>query len=196
MKTITALMLDYKGYSDQELFALLKEGDQSAYTEIFRRYAPLMVSHAYRLLGDRDEANDVVQDVFMALWQRHGSLGLLASLSSYLYTSIRNRVFSKMSHEKVVGRYADSIMEHMGKAFTLSDDQFMARELQKLIDEEIAALPEKMREVFLLYRREELSYSEISERLGISDKTAKQQVYNATKILRSKLQVFLALFLV
>jgi RNA polymerase sigma-70 factor (ECF subfamily) len=187
-------MLEYKGYSDQELFALLKEGDQSAYTEIFRRYAPLMVSHAYRLLGDRDEANDVVQDVFLALWQRHASLELITSLSSYLYTAIRNRVFTRMSHEKVVSRYADSIVEHMGKAFTLSDDDFMARELQKLIDEEIAVLPEKMREVFLMYRKEELSYAEISERLGISDKTAKQQVYNATKILRSKLQVFLSVF--
>ncbi len=99
-------MLEYKGYSDQELFAFLKEGDQSAYTEIFRRYAPLMVSHAYRLLGDRDEANDVVQDVFLALWQRHSSLELITSLSSYLYTAIRNRVFTRMSHEKVVARYA------------------------------------------------------------------------------------------
>jgi RNA polymerase sigma-70 factor (ECF subfamily) len=185
-----------KVHSDQELFALLRQGDRSAYTEIFRRYAPLLVSHGYRLLGDRDEANDVVQDVFLVLWQRSSSLVVTTSLSSYLYTAIRNRVFTKMTHEKVVARYADSIMDEMGKAFSVSDDVFMAKEMEKLIADEIADLPERMREVFLLYRKEELTYPEIGERLGISEKTAKQQVYNATKILRSKLQVFLAIFLV
>lgn len=186
-------MSAFQGYNDRELFVLLNQGDRRAYTEIFNRYAPLLISHGYRLLGDRDLAQDVVQDVFMVLWQRKAELELTGSLSSYLYTAIRNRIFTKMTHEKVVARYADSILSHMDSAFTVSDELFMAKELQKLIEDEIAALPDKMRQVFVLYRMEELSYDQIGKRLGISDKTAKQQVYNATKILRSKLRMFLML---
>jgi RNA polymerase sigma-70 factor (ECF subfamily) len=189
-------MPDFHNHSDQDLVALLNGGDQYAYTEIFDRYSALLVAHAYRLLGDRDEANDVVQDVFMILWQKHASLELTTSLSSYLYTSIRNRIFNKMSHNKVVARYADSILEFMEKGYSVSDEVFLAKELEQLIEREIAALPEKMREVFILHKQQELSYKEIGEKMGISDKTAKQQVYNAMKILKTKINSFMMTFLV
>lgn len=189
-------MQPYSDHSDQQLVDLLSSADQLAYTEIFERYAKLLVGHAYRLLGDRDEANDVVQDVFMVLWQNRFSLQLQTSLSAYLYVAVRNRVLNRLSHAKVVSRYADSILDFMDNVHVNSDELFLAKELEKLIESEINALPEKMREVFLLRKQEELSYSEISERMGITDKTAKQQVHNAVKILRTKINSFLFTFLI
>lgn len=189
-------MKRYSELLDMELMVLLSSGDQLAYTEIFERYSRLLVAHAYRLLGDKDEAGDVVQDVFMVLWQNGSSLELKTSLSSYLYVAVRNRVLNRMSHAKVVAKYADSILEFMENVNIASDEVFLAKELEKLIESEIAALPEKMREVFLMRKEQELSYVEISERLGISDKTAKQQVHNAVKILRGKINSFLFTFLV
>ena len=179
---------------DQELVTLLKQGDRAAYSQIFDRYSGLLVSHAYRMLGDRDEANDVVQDIFMALWQKGKELELNVSLSSYLYGSVRNRVLNRMSHDKVVARYVESIMTYMNKGETLVEDLILAKELEKLIEIEIAALPERMREIFILHRKEELSYKEIADKLGITDHTARQQVYNATKILRSKIRLFISVF--
>ncbi|SMC88644.1 RNA polymerase sigma factor [Pedobacter africanus] len=186
-------MAAYSGYTDGELAALIKGGDGRAYTEIFSRYSRLLISHAYRLLGDRDEANDVVQDVMLTLWQKREELEFKTSLSSYLYTAIRNRIFNRLAHLKHVAKYADEIIRFMENGFSLADDVLREKEFVAVIENEINALPEKMRAVFLLHKREELNYKEIAEKLGISDKTAKQQVYNATKILKSKLTALLIL---
>jgi len=186
---------DYNKFTDKELASLIKDDNQLAYTEAFLRYSKLLVAHAYRLLGDQDEANDVVQDVFLILWQNRENLTLNTSLSSYLYTAIRNRVFNRMSHQKVVAKYANSIVNFMEDGHALTDELIRAKELAIIIEQEIAALPPKMREVFLLYKREELSYKEIAVRLDITDKTAKQQVYNAVKNLRLKITSLLSVFL-
>lgn len=180
-------MAVYGKFTDNELASLIKEDDQVAYTEIFLRYSKLLVAHAYRLLGDQDEANDVVQDVFLTLWQKRENFALNTSLSSYLYTAIRNRVFNRMSHQKIVAKYADSIVNFMEVGHAETDEMIRTKELAIIIEQGIATLPPKMREVFLLNKREELSYKEIALKLDITDKTAKQQVYNAIKNLRLKI---------
>jgi len=187
-------MIVYTNLSDQELAALLKTGDQLAYTEIFERYNSVLLRHAFRLLSNDDEAYDVVQDVFLQLWQKRAGLEFKVSLSAYLFTAIKNRIFKLFAHQKVVMRYVDSISAFMVEGYNLVEDEVRQKELAVLIDKEIALLPPKMREVFLLNKKEELSYKEIAERLNITDQTAKQQVYKALKILKPKLDSFLSLF--
>jgi len=186
-------MASYSKFTDNELAVFIKKNDQVAYTEIFLRYSKLLVAHAYRLLGDQDEANDLVQDVFLTLWQNRENLALTNSLSSYLYIATRNRVFNRISHQKIVAKYADSIVSFMEVGQAITDELIRAKELAIIIEQEIAALPPKMREVFLLNKREELSYKEIALKLHITDKTAKQQVYNAVKNLRLKISSFMSL---
>lgn len=178
---------------DTELLALLKGGDQYAYTEIFERYNEVLLRHAYRLLENRGEAGDIVQDVFLVLWQKRESLSI-TSLSAYLYSAVRNRVFDLIAHQKVVARYAESIGSFMESGHTLADDDIREKELAAIIEKEIAALPPKMREVFLLNKQEELSYREIADQLDITDKTAKLQVHNAVKTLKLKIEPFLSIF--
>ncbi|WP_431217566.1 sigma-70 family RNA polymerase sigma factor [Puia sp. P3] len=110
------------------------------------------------------------------------------SLSSYLYTSVRNRVLNRIEHKRVKDAYLFSIQRFMKEGESIIDEQLRVRELTALIEKEIAALPDKMREVFELSRREELSHKEIAEKLNISDKTVKKQVSNAIKILRNRLK--------
>lgn len=188
-------MAAYDKLTDSELTSLIKEDDQSAYTEIFFRYSKVLAAHAYRLLGDQDEACDVVQDVLLSLWQNRENFALSRSLSSYLYTATRNRVFNRMSHQKVVAKYADSIVNFMEAGHAVTDEAIRAKELAVIIEQEIAALPQKMREVFLLNKRDELTYKEIALKLDITDKTAKQQVYNAVKNLRLKINSFMSILL-
>jgi RNA polymerase sigma-70 factor (ECF subfamily) len=178
----------YNKHTDSFLVALLKEDNQRAYTEIFERYSKILVNHAYKLLGDRDQANDVVQDVFLAIWNKRSEIVLTGALSSYLYKATRNRILNHVAHEKVVSNYADSISNFIENDYVLADSSLREKELEAVIAKEIAQLPEKMREVFLLRKVEELSYEEIALQLNITDKTAKQQVYNSLKILRYKLK--------
>lgn len=187
-------MNDYSRYSDQELTALLKAGDQLAYTEIFERYTQVLLRHAFRLLSNDEEAYDVVQDVFFVLWQKRDSIEFKTSLSAYLFTAVKNRIFKLFAHQQVIVRYAESIGSFMVEGYNLVDDIVREKELASLIEKEIELLPLKMREVFLLNKKEELSYREIADRLGITDQTAKQQVYKALKILKPKIDSFLSIF--
>ena len=187
-------MKNYKKTTDYERVILIKYGDEHAYAEVFERYSRLLITHAYRFLGNRDEACDIVQDVMFSLWQKRENLNHQMSLGGYLYTAVRNRIFDAMSHKKVISKYAESMVSYMENAVVHSDDNLREKELMSLLKNEIDRLPEKMREVFILHRTEELSYKDIAERLGISDKTAKQQVYNAVKILKTKIEHYLILF--
>ena len=185
----------YSQYTDLILLNLLKKDDQLAYTEIFERYSRLLVNHAYKILENQDEANDVVQEVFLTIWNKRHELAVTGSLSSYLYKAVKNRVLNHIAHEKVVSRYADSISDFIEQDYVFADSNLREKELEAIIAKEIALLPEKMREVFLLRKVEELSYDEIAIQLNITDKTAKQQVYNSLKILRGKLKSALNVFI-
>lgn len=178
--------------SDYELFLLLQQGDRYAYTEIFKRYSRLLVAHAYRLLGDKEAAHDIVQDIMLALWQKRETLQLHTSLSAYLYTATRNRIFDQISRQQVIDRYTDSIMQFIEKG-GLPDERVIEKELVALIEKEIELLPEKARQAFILRKKQELGYAEIADELGITEAAAKQQVYNAVKALRLKLSHFITL---
>ncbi|MBZ4037662.1 RNA polymerase sigma-70 factor [Flavobacterium sp. 17A] len=184
----------YSKFADHILIDLLKKDDQLAYTEIFERYSRVLVNHAYKILNNRDEANDVVQEVFLSIWNRRMELIITGTLSSYLYKATKNRILNHIAHEKVVSRYVDSISNFIENDYVFADSKLRERELESIIAKEIALLPEKMREVFLLRKVEELSYDEIALQLNITDKTAKQQVYNSLKILRLKLKSTLHIF--
>ncbi len=186
--------MDYSKLKDEELVAMLREGDSYAYTEIFERYNRILLRHAFRLLSNDDEAYDVVQDVFLQLWQKREEITFKSSLSAYMYTAVKNRIFKLFAHQEVVLRYAKSISTFMVEGYSIVEDTLLEKELSDLISKEIDALPPKMREVFLLNKKEELSYKEIADRLSITDQTAKQQVYKAMKILKPKIDRFLSVF--
>jgi len=185
----------YSKYADHILLDLLKEDDQFAYTEIFERYSRLLVNHAYKILGNRDEASDITQEVLLLIWTKRNEITITTSLSSYLYKAIKNRILNHIAHDKVVSNYADSISKFIENDYVFADSKLREKELERIIENEIALLPEKMREVFLLRKVEELSYDEIALQLNITDKTAKQQVYNSLKILREKLKSSINFFI-
>src|SRR4051812_6602008 len=98
-------MSDYKSLSDQELLVLLKEGEHPAFAEIYNRFYSLLYVHAYRRLSDEDSANDLIQDVFVSLWEKRNDLIVKSSLSSYLYAIVRNRIIDLYNRSKVSEKY-------------------------------------------------------------------------------------------
>jgi len=186
--------MNYSKLGDDDLIVLLKEDNSYAYTEIFERYNTLLIRHAFKLLSNDEEAYDVVQDVFLTLWQKRAEVSINSSLSAYLFTAVKNRIFKLFAHKEVVIRYAASISAFLLEGYNIVENEILEKELSELIRKEINALPARMREVFLLNKTEELSYKEIAQRLGISDQTAKQQVYKALKILKPKIDQFLSFF--
>jgi RNA polymerase sigma-70 factor (family 1) len=180
----------YSELSDQELSALLKEGDHRAYTEIYHRFKAPLYIHAYNKIRNTEEAKDLVQELFVSLWNNRQTLNLGNHLSSYLYTAVRNRVFRAISRLGLEYAYISSLQDSINQGTCITDHRVRENQLQEMINREIDALPPKMREIFLLSRRNNLTHSEIAEKLGIAEPTVKKQVNNALKTLRVKLGMF------
>lgn len=187
--------------TDTELVALLKQGNEGAFAEIYERYSMKIFYQVYHVLQDEEEAKDLVQDLFITLWRKPERLHVDVNLGGYLYISARNRVFKVIRKQRVQRDYLSSIASFITDVCTETLDSVDERELRKLIQQEIDRLPPKMKEVFELSRNEHLSHKEIGEKLNISTHTVKKQVHNALNTLRLKLGsnlpagLFLLLFL-
>lgn len=186
-------MLTYQMHSDDELFALLSNNDHGAYTEIYNRYSGILYIHAYRRLKDREEARDLIHELFTVLWVKREQLILKTALSAYLFKAVRNRVIDLVAHKKHEAVYTSSLDDNWESDSIDTDHAVRMRDLNKVIDKEIDALPEKMRLVFNLSRKGCLSHKEISDKLEISELTVRKQINNALKILKPKLTRFLML---
>ena len=182
-----------KQHTDTELFDLVKEGDVTAFAEIYNRYWALLYKHAYRLIKDQDLAQDVVQEVFVNLWDKINTIDLQFSISSYLYTAVRNKVLNLIQRDKVKNNYIESFANFVACSEAITDYRLRERLLKEKIEKEVAALPSKMRQVFEMSRIQNMSHKQIAEELNLSDKTVKKQMSNAIKILRLKLGGFLLL---
>jgi len=172
--------------SDKELLALFRAGDQAAFRLIYERYWQLLYVAACKLVKDEDEAKDVVQEVFISLLGKGAELEISSSLPAYLYSAVRYKVFDHISRAKVRTDYLDSLNVFAAEAGTASDRALIEKEIHAEMEKEIQNLPAKMKEVFVLSRKAELSHKEIAEKLNISDKTVKKQISNAIKLLKPK----------
>jgi RNA polymerase sigma-70 factor (ECF subfamily) len=180
--------------SDYELLTLFKEGQRSAYEEIYNRYWALLFNHARRMLQSDEDAKDLVQDVFSVFWIDGPTLELQTTLSAYLYSIMRYKVFNLIDRKKVRSNYLSSLEEFIKKNEYSGEYHVREKQMKELIEKEIVALPPKMREVFELSRKADMNYREIAEKLNISDNTVKKQMSNALKILRTRLGVLFDLF--
>ncbi len=184
------IMSVYQQFTDQELTDLLTSGDQQAYTEIYDRYIFVLLNHIYNRTHDREEAKDIVHEVFARLWANREGLEITSSLAGFLYTSARNIVLNQVTRKKVEAKYFNSILKFLEHPQVITDHKVRENQLIAIIEKEIAALPPKMREVFELSRKQHLSHREIAEKLAISEQTVSKHVTNALKILRIKLGLF------
>ena len=183
----------YSEFTDTDLAALITQGNRLAFAEIYDRYKGALFVHATRRLSNHEEAEDVIHDLFMTLWNKREELNIRNQVAGYLYTALRNRIFDLISRKKIESDYMASMNYTIDESSLITDHKVRESELAKIIEREIAALPDKMRDVFLLSRKENLNHKEIAEKLGISEQTVSKQITNALRILRSKLGIVLYL---
>ncbi|RZK39840.1 MAG: RNA polymerase sigma-70 factor [Pedobacter sp.] len=185
---------DYHIITDKELTILFNEGDEFAYTEIFDRYNHLLIKHAFQMLQDSSDAQDLVQDLFLRLWEKKGSMVFSGQLSSYLYKSIKNRVLDHLAHKKVGSKYTDYVVQSNIEGVNTTEELIKYQELAEIIEREILSLPPKIQRVFRMNKEAEMSYKEIAQKLGITNNTAKLQVHKALKVLKKNIRLIFLSF--
>lgn len=181
-------MSGYAAHTDEALLPLLQKGDREAYTEIYHRYHGVLYVFAYNRLKNREEAKDIIHELFLKLWTDRATLQITGRLSVYLYTAVRNRIINSISRQQVANRYINSFLSYIEQIDYQSADHLARHnDLQTFIEKEIEGLQPRMREVFELSRHTNLSRKEIAERLGISEETVKSHMHNALKVLKARL---------
>src|SRR5690606_16570951 len=125
------------------------------------RYKGVLHIHAYKKLGNLQEAQDLIQDLFVSMWQKKTLLPENGNISGYLYIALKNRILDIIAHKKVQDRYVRSLDVFISEANFITDRQVRERELTLQIERAIAELPAKMQEVFILSRTRGMSYKEI-----------------------------------
>ncbi|WP_454804717.1 RNA polymerase sigma factor [Mucilaginibacter phyllosphaerae] len=186
----------YQNYTDHELFDLLQSGDEVAYSIIYNRYIFTLLNHAYNKTRNREEARDIVQEVFTRLWAMRQQIRITTNLAGFLYTSVHHITLDQFAHSKVKDKYFTSILSFAAEAHEATDHRTRENQLAVIIEKEIAGLPNKMREIFELSRKHHLSHKEIADRLNLAEQTVSKQVSNALKILRIKLGIIAYLYFI
>lgn len=189
-------MLDYSGYSDQELIGQFSSGDDEAFKEIYQRYDMLLYLYAYHKLGDKEESRDVVQDVFAWLLSNRENLNLTTTLSGYLYKSVLNKIYNLYKHKQVLQKYANEGNGYIDIEGAETDFLIREKDINAIIEQEIAAMPKGMREVFELRRKAYMSTKETAAHLGVAESTVITQMKRAKKHLRLKLGLMAYLLLI
>lgn len=160
------------------------KGNQiEAYEQMFRRYQPALVKYAATILYSTEDGREVVQDVFINVWQKRDRLEFGEGLKSYLYRAVRNQSLNRIQRNKIDTVSLDEQIYLLAKEVDTGDDEKDLRLHQ--VFSQISLLPANCREIFLMSRVEGLSHKEIAEILDISRKTVENQVGIALKKIRA-----------
>lgn len=169
---------------DSIILSLFKDNPKKGLSALFDKYYEYLSTQVYFILKDVDESEDVVQELFMELWKKHERLNSInTSLKSYLRRAAVNRALNKIKKRKYFNE-VDGVIE-MSNSIT-QPNLAEIDELENVIEKSIEELPPRCRDIFILSRKEEMTYREISEELEISIKTVENQIGKALKILRKK----------
>ncbi len=173
--------------AEPEWVEALRSGDASAFEALFHAYHASLCSFAYRYLGARDLAEEMVQEVFLCIWERRHGWDVRTSVRSYLLTAVRNAAISYLRHERVARRREGEIRDLQQVYPPTPEVRALEAETIAAVRQAVAGLPERCRQVFTLHREQGLTYAEVAEILGISPRTVEVQIGRALKSLRKHL---------
>lgn len=174
---------------DTLLFIRFKNGSEDAYKQLFLRYYAPLLAFASRFLS-KTEAEEVVQDLMLYLWEKRGDLLIESSLKSYLFAATKNRCFHVIEKRNIHERIHANIYDKLKNELE-DPDYYMLGELSEKINLAIGQLPASYKQTFELSRFSDLTNVEIAKELGVSVKTVEYRISQALKILRKDLKDYL-----
>ena len=176
---------------DHILLERIRRGDKDVFHQMFVRYYSPLCEYASQIVSDTD-AEELVQDVMLFIWENRKYLVVEKSLKSYLFVSVKNRCYNAIRDRRSRKRIQNILYEKL-KDQIEDTDYYMLNELAINIEKAIEELPEGYRETFKMSRFGEMSNTAIAKQLGVSVKTVEYRITQSLKILRVKLKDYLPL---
>lgn len=161
----------------------IKGGNEGAFQEVFHAYYEGLCQYAFTILRNMDDAEDVVQSMFLKIWEKRNELIITHTIKAYLYKAVYNQCMNQLDHRAVQVKFQER--DTLGKIAAVQHPEVFPAELEERITSAINRLPAQCRTIFIMSRYQELKYAQIAEALNISVNTIENQISKALKILRT-----------
>lgn len=169
------------------LLESLKEGDNRAFEELYDSYKEPALRFCNSILKDIEESENVIQEVFIKIWNRRSTINPELNFTSYLFTIIKNRVFDHLKEVKknafMKEKFWENVLEYKAVDNEIQEERFAK------VKEAVDGLSEKRKEIIKLNYEEGKSYEEIATQLSISKNTVKNQLVKAKQVIRRQLKI-------
>jgi len=173
---------------NEETIEKLRNGDMMAFDIIYRKYSPKLFGFILNILKTESDAEEIMQEVFLKIWEMHEDIKSYASFNSFLYTITYNKSINLIRKKITDRKYIDFLKTRPELTYPSVIDDMQFEELNAEIKSLIEKLPPRQKEVFLLSRENELSYKEIADKLNISKNTIENHMVRALKFLKTNLK--------
>jgi RNA polymerase sigma-70 factor (ECF subfamily) len=180
--------------SDEELLKLLRDGDEAAFTDLYRRYWDSLYVVASHALGSYQEAEEAVHDVFLRIWKMRDTIVIRETLQQYLAAAIKYEVINRLRKQVRRRQLFNRFEQGPAVSSDPTGEFILEKELIAELESTIRALPEKCQIVFRLSRSQGYSHREIANKLGLSENTVESHMRRALHTLRNHFQRLLFLF--
>ncbi|WP_418496274.1 RNA polymerase sigma-70 factor [Coprobacter sp.] len=185
------------------LLSAISNGNIKAFETFYKMYHLRLFMYARKFLDDEDTALDLIQEFFISFWEKRSIVKDLESPEAYLFRSIHNRCIDYLRRETVRNDFVDLPdlrLKEIKDQYYLENDtpvnSIFLNEIEDIVKDVVAGLPEQCRVVFEMSRKEGYSYQKIGEELNISVRTVESHIYKALKILKRELSEYLSLLLI
>lgn len=169
---------------DNLLIEKLKSDDQNAFEEIYNCYGPQLINYACARLSSIEEARDLVQDVFVRLYERRAVLNIEVSIRAYLFAALKYKLIDHIRKNANKKFYEEMLGSLKAESSEAVFDHMVYNNLTAIVNEEVDRLPQRVKETFILSRRRHMSVPEIASEMKVSEQTVKNQLSTAIKKLR------------
>src|SRR5690606_22687019 len=174
---------------NRQLTKDLKNGNKAAFNTLFYTFEPRLYAYVVKLTRNPEDAKEVVQEVFLKVWEKRENIDLQFSFDSFLYTIAKNLVYNKAKHNAYYFAYKEYVWLNGCKEENFTENMVHFNELEKLIKSTCMQLPPIQRKVFMLSRIEGLSNKEIAEQLNTSISNVKNHIYKALLFLKKQIRI-------
>lgn len=168
----------------------LKNGDKEVFEDLYKQHYVPLCYYCVKYVERLEDAEEIVQDVFVKLWDKHKETTINTSVVAYLHKAVQNNALNYLNKRKIVDRYMDAQDGKLKHSFDDGQKILEDDELRLVLKKAILELPEKRREIFEMSRFEDMKYSTIADQLSISVKTVENQMSKALKYLRVVLKEY------
>ncbi|MCK5729521.1 MAG: RNA polymerase sigma-70 factor [Draconibacterium sp.] len=190
-------MNESKKISDADLAHCIKYGEKDAYQELFKKYAPKIYHFSLSYLKNESDAEELVQDVFLKVWEKREILDVSQNVKAYIFKIAISTIYDFIRRKNIESAFNDFAQVNFSKSSNDTWDTVIFEEMQTTLNDLVTQMPEQRRKIFRLSKIKGLTNNEIALKLDLSKRTVENQIYRAIVFLKEHLRnesIFALLF--